>query len=182
MQARSPGYGSARVRLDAGQAEVADAPRGGRVGQVEDLQDARRAPAVDGPDQVGDAGVALPPILVGVLLARRRLAHLGHRAHERGARRIGDVPHLVAPVPVRPQQIEPAGVRPREPVALADLDHLRAAGAAGRGDVGQVNGSGGIGDVDHRRAVGFDDAGQRVQRLPGVVADVGDAAFSLADR
>ena len=182
MQTRPPGYGAAGVRLDTGQAEVTDASRGGRVGEIENLHDARRAPAVDRPDQVGDAGVALPPVLVGVLISRRRPAHLGHRAYEPGTRRVGDVPDLMALVAVRPQQVEAPGVSARKPVAGAHLDHLRAAGAAGRGDMGQEPRCGRIADVDHRRPVRLDGAGQWVQRLPGVVADVDDAALPLPHR
>ena len=47
--------------------------------------------------------------------------------------------------------------------------------------MGQVDGARRIRDVDDRRAVGFDGAGQRVQALPRVMADVGDAAFPLPD-
>ena len=182
VQPRAARHGAARVGLYPGQAEVADAPRGRRVGEVEDLQDARGAPPVDGADEMGDAGVALPPVLVGVLLAGRGAAHLGRRPHEGGPRRLGDVPDLVALVAVRPEQVEPPGSAPRELFTRAHLDHLGAAGPARRGDVGEVDRRLGVGDVDDGGAVGLDRAGQGIQPLPGVVADVDDAARALADR
>ena len=147
--------GTARVRLDPGQAEVADVPRRRRVGEVEHLQDARRAPAVDGADQMRDARIAFPPVLVGVLSAGRRPAHLDHRPHERGVGRVGDVPDLVAAVAVGAQQVEASRLPPRELVAGAHLHHLRAAGPAGRGNVRQVDGRFRRSDVEHRRAVGL---------------------------
>ena len=174
--------GAARVRLDPGQAEVADVARRRRIGQVEDLQDARRAPAVHGADQVGDAGVALPPVLVRVLVAGRCAACLDHRPHERRVRRIGDIPNLVTPVAVRPQQVEVTRPAARKLIAGAYLNHLRPAGPAGRRNVRQVDRRFRCGDVDHRRAVGLHRPRQRIERFAGVVADVEDPPRPLPHR
>ena len=109
-------------------------------------------------------------------------AHLGHRPHEGGEGRLGDVPDLVAHVAVRSEQIEPAGFAPGEGVARAHLHHLGAAGPARRGDVGEVDRRLGVGDLDDGGAVGLDRAGQGIEPLAGVVADVDDAALALPDR
>ena len=182
MDAGAARHRSRRVGLDAGQAEVADLPWSGRVGEVEDLQHAGRPPAVDGADEVRDAAVALPPVLVRVPRAGRRPARLRHRPQERGAGRLRHVPQLVAPVAVGPQQVEPPRLAVGQPVPFAHLDHLRPPGLAGRRDVGQVDGRVRGGDVDHRGAVRLHRARQRVERLAGVVADIEDAALALPDR
>jgi len=55
-----------RARLLAGQAEAADEHGLLRVGEVVHLRHAARAPALDARDEIGDPGVALPPVLVSV--------------------------------------------------------------------------------------------------------------------
>src|SRR5580704_6020345 len=53
-------------RLLADEAEIADLDRIERIAEVEDLGHPSHAPTLHARDQVGDAGVALPPALVGV--------------------------------------------------------------------------------------------------------------------
>ena len=77
-----------RAGLLAGQAEVADLHRMGGIAQIVDLRHALGAPVGRAGDEVGDAGVALPPALVRVLqpVEPRDQHRIG---------RIGDVPDLM---------------------------------------------------------------------------------------
>ncbi len=61
-----------RARLLAGQAEVADLHRLRRVLEIVDLGHALGAPAGHGGDEIGNAGLALPPVLVRVADSCRR--------------------------------------------------------------------------------------------------------------
>ena len=56
-----------RVRLLAGQAEIPDLCRMGRIGKIVDLRHAPGAPPGRARNQIGNAGVAFPPALMSVL-------------------------------------------------------------------------------------------------------------------
>ena len=104
---------------------------------------------------------------------------------DRQARRlggIGHVPDLVTGVAGRAQQVHLALVGARQLAAVADPDHLRAAGLALTGlarNVGEVPRLLRVRHVDDRRAVAFLLAGERVERRAAVMADVGDPAVAL---
>jgi len=69
-------------------------------------------------DEIGDAGVALPPILVGLLEA----AH--HHRDTLWPGRLGDVPHFVRAVAERPQEVDLARIGTRFVAAIAHAHHL----------------------------------------------------------
>ncbi len=77
------------ARLLAGQAELADLHRMGRIAQIVDHGHAVDPPAMDARHQIGDAGVALPPVLMGAVQPHD-LAQLDRPG------RLADVPHLMA--------------------------------------------------------------------------------------
>src|SRR5207237_7829240 len=88
-----------RARLLPGQAERANEHRLGRIAEVVDQRHAGRAPARRTRDEIRDAAVALPPVLV----------RAAQSAHDDGdsarLRRVGDVPDLLCGVPERAEQI-----------------------------------------------------------------------------
>ena len=121
-----------RARLLAGQAEVADLHRMGGIGEVVDLRHAPGAPVGRAGDEVGDAGVALPPALVRVLqpVEPRDQHRLG---------RIGDVPDLVRLAAEGAQQVDGGLVAlAASCAAVAHPHHLRAARLVGARRAGDV--------------------------------------------
>ena len=167
-----------RRRADAaglltGQPEIANEHRLGRIAQIVDLGHAIGAPAGRAGHQIGDAGVAFPPVLM------RGAQSADDDGQARWLGRIGDVPDLMAGV---------AGVRSRYTLllsargscaAVADPDHLRAAGFALTGlarNVREVLRLLRVRHVDDRRAVALLLTGERVERHAAVMADVGDPA------
>src|SRR6516162_1177525 len=74
-------------------------------------------------DEIGDAGVALPPVLMGVAEAP------DDRREQRGLRRVGDVPQLLrfigADIAVGPQKIPLTLLAMRQHRAAAHANHLR---------------------------------------------------------
>ena len=168
---------AAGTRLLPDEPEVADEDRFGRVGQVVDLGHPIGAPLRMARHQVGDAGVALPEVLV------RSLQALADGGQQRRPGRIGHVPHFVRLVAEHPQHVEPALVGLGQFRAAADTDHLRAAGfglAFLARDVGQVPRVAHVGHIDDRGAVVFLLPGQRIELAVAVVADVSDPALPLA--
>src|SRR5262249_41243005 len=109
-----------RARLLAGQAEIPDLYRMGRVGEIVDLRHAPRAPARRPGYEICDSRVALPPALMGVLQAVETRDELG-------ARRIDDVPDLVRLPTERAQQIDGVAIALGQRLAVAHAHHLRAA-------------------------------------------------------
>ena len=170
-----------RAGLLSDQAELADLHRLGRVAKIVDFGHAARAPGLHAGDHVGDAGVALPPALMGVLQA----VELGDQ-FRRG--RIGHVPDLVPDIAVGAQQVDRVAVAPRQARAVAQAHHLGAAvlGQPLRArQVVQVFGLRRIGDVEDRGAVELRLPVHRVDRLgnrggAAVMADIGDPAVALA--
>ena len=177
MDAGVAGGRLGRAWLGADHAEVADELRRGGIAEIEDLQ-----PAVGGPslglqvgDQVGDAGVALPPVLV------RAVEPLGEDGDLLGSGGIGDVPDIVAEVAVGAQQVDLAGLAPRQLVAGAGLDHLRAAIRTDGSHLEQMVGERAprVRHVDDREAIGLHLAGQRIERRAVMMADIGDPPIAL---
>ena len=165
--------GGAGLRPD--HAEVPDEDRVGGIAEVEDLE-----PAIGGPsvglqigDEIGDAGVALPPVLVRPIEAR------GDVDDENGIGGVGDVIDLMAEVAVGAQQVVLARLAPRQLVAAADLHHLRPAifricRIALCGQVVEQEGAAWGRDVDDGIAVRFHGAAQRIEREAIVMPDIGD--------
>ncbi len=165
-----------RSGLLAWQPEVADEHRLGWIAQVVDLRHAARAPLGIAADDIGDAGVALPPVLVRVDEA---VDDDGHAAR---VRRIGDVPDLVGGAPERAQQVHLALVRARQIAAVAQPHHLGAAGLALAGlarDVHEIFRPLRNRHVDDGGAVALGLRGERVGLSAAVVADVRDPAIPL---
>ena len=170
-----------RARLLAGQAEVADLHRMGGIAEIVDLGHAPGAPVGRAGDEVGDAGVALPPVLVGVLQPVQP-------GDQDRVGRIGDVPDLMRLAAEGAQHVDGGAIGAGQGAAVAHPHHLRAAclvGARGARQMAQILRIGGIGDVDDRRAVGLGLSGHRIDRCRNVVgaavmADIGDPAVALA--
>ena len=103
-----------------GQAEVADMHGMGGIAEVVDLGHALDPPAGDAGDEVGDAGVALPQVLVGV-----------GEAHQPGEQRriggVGDVPDLVALTAEHAEHVGLGGIALGQELAVAHAHHLGAA-------------------------------------------------------
>ena len=173
-------YRTGGARLLAGQSEVADLHRFGRITEVIDHGHATGAPARHAGDQVGDSGIAFPPVLVGVTQA------LDAR-EQGGIGGIGHVPDFVRPSAEDPQHVELGGIAFRQALAVADAHHLRTAVFVvpfQAGDVLEIFRISGIGDVENRRAVEFRLAGQLVHGLgdvgyAAVMTDIGDVALPL---
>src|SRR6516225_19514 len=133
-------------------------------------------------DEIGDAGVALPPVLMGVAEAP------DDRREQRGLRRVGDVPQLLrfvgADIPVGPQKIPPTLLAMRQHRAAAHANHLRTRlrdGAWRPWDVKEKLGGRHIADIDDRGAVGLDLAGQRILHIAAEIAVVEDMPAILID-
>ncbi len=172
------GRGAGRARLLAGQPEVADEARLRRIAEVVDGRHPVGAPAARRAvgDEVGDAAVALPPVLV------RALEPVEHRGEQRGLRRIGHVPDLVRQVAERAQEIGLLARPARQRLAVADARHRRAARfrlARRAGDVVQVRRLLRIRHVHDGGAVLLHLAGEGVHPQAAVMADVGDEPAAL---
>ena len=113
--------GAGRIRLLPGLAEVADEYRPGWVAQVEDLRHAPGSPCGQAGDEIGDAGIAFPEILVRALEAAD-LAQALWRA------RVGHIPHLVRGITEHAEHVELVRITFGQTFAGADAYHLRAAG------------------------------------------------------
>src|SRR5262249_23987221 len=127
-------------------------------------------------DQIRDAGVALPPVLVGLPEA----AH--DDGHARWSGRLGDAPDLVRAVAERAQEIHLARIGVRELTPFAHAHHLRAAGLSLSrlsGNVREVLRPPGIADVGDRGAVASLIAGERVELSAAVMADVGEPPIAV---
>ena len=112
------------ARLLAGQSEVADEARLSRIAEVVDLRHpvgppARRAAIRD---EVGDARVALPPVLV-----RADRAPAPPSVSELRLLRRAHVPHLVGEIAEGAQEIGLGGIALGQRLAVADADHGGAA-------------------------------------------------------
>src|SRR5436309_2486469 len=128
-------------------------------------------------DEVGDARVALPPVLVGVVEA------LHHGGDEPRLLGYAHIPDLVAHVAEGAQEIALGGITLGQGPAFADADHGRAARLRlprRPGNVMEIAGPLRIGDVDDRRAVQLRLSRQWIEPPPPVVPDIGDPAGALA--
>ena len=149
-----------RARLLAGQAEIADLDGMGGIAEIVDLRHAARAPVRRARHQKGDAGVAFPQALVRVLQAADP-----RDQHRIGG--IGNVPDLMRFAAESAQHVDRVAIALRQRLAVADAHHLRAAGfvfAFLPGNVAQIFGLRGIGDIDDRGAVRLGLAGLRIDR------------------
>ena len=152
----------------------------GGIGEIVDLRHALGAPVGRAGDQEGDAGVAFPPVLVRVLQPAESRDQLGIGG-------IGDVPDLMRLAAEGAQHVDRALVALGQLAAVAHPYHLRAArlvGAFGAGNVLEIFGVAGIGDVDDRGAIRLRLAGHRVERFrdvlgAAVMADIGDPTAAL---
>ena len=170
------GNGPRRSGLLTRQPEVADEDRVRRIAQVVDLRHAARAPFGIAADDIADARVALPPVLVRVDEA---VDDDGHTARARG---IGDVPDFMGGAPERAQQVHLALVRARQLAAVAYPHHLGATGLAlahlAR-NVHEIFRPLRNRHVDDGGAVALGLSGERVGLSAAVVADVRDPAIPL---
>ena len=165
-----------RTGFLAGQAEGTNEHRFGRIAQVVDQRHAGGAPAGGARDEVSDAGVAFPPVLVCVVQSADNDGQAVRPC------RLGDVPDFVGAVSECAEQVHLASVGARQLAAVAHTHHLRAAGfgqARLAWNVGQVLRLLRIGDVEDRRAVVLTLAGDRIHHLAAVMADVRNPARPL---
>ena len=169
-----------RARFLPRQAEVADLDRFCRVAEVIDLGHPAHAPTLRARNQERNAGVAFPPVFVGVLEA--------HQARQQGRiGRIGHIPDLVALPTENAQHVKFVGIALGQHAAGADAHHLGAAVLVGpfkTGDMLEILRMRRVGHVDDRGAVEFRLARQRIDRLgnvrrPAVMADISDVAIAL---
>ena len=91
------------------------------IAEIVDLRHAARAPVRRARDQEGNAGVAFPPVLVRVLQSADP-----RDQHRIGG--IGDVPDFMRLAAEGAQHIDRIAIALRQPLAVADAHHLRAAG------------------------------------------------------
>src|SRR5262249_20599708 len=108
-----------------------------------------------------------------------------HDREQGRARLVGYVPDLVSRRTERPEQVPLPFHAFRQDAAAAHAHHLRTArlfSPFGRaGNVSEILGLRGVGDIDDRSSVALDRTGERVRHLARVVADVGDVAPVFAD-
>jgi hypothetical protein len=173
------GDGAGGAGLLTGQAEIAKEHGLFGTAEVEDLDHAAGAPLGIAGDEIGDAGVALPPAFVRVV----QTADDDGEAMRTGG--IGDVPEFVGGIAEGAEEIDLGFVGVGENAAVADAGHLRTTGfelsrlAGFAGNVRQIERMGRVGDVEDGGAVVFDQAGERVERGAPMVADVDDPAAAL---
>ena len=169
-----------RARFLPRQAEVADLDRFCRIAEVIDLGHPAYAPAFRARNQERNAGVAFPPVFVGVLEA--------HQARQQGRiGRIGHIPDLMALPTENAQHVKFVGIPLGQHASGADAHHLGAAVLVGpfkSWDVLEILRMSRVGHVDNRGAVEFRLARQRIGRLgnvrgPAVMADIRDVAIAL---
>src|SRR5438876_985226 len=167
-----------RARLLAREPEVADEARLRGIGEIVDLRHAMGPPAAGMAvgDEVGDAAVTLPPVLVGHVEAR------DHRGQQGGLGGVADVPHLVGEIAERAKQIGLAARPPWQRGAVAAAHHLRPSRlrlAGGARDMTQVARATGIGHIHDGGAAPLHLRGEGIRFQPAVMADVGDPAVAL---
>src|SRR5262249_46620093 len=168
------------ARVLSVQTEVADEPRLRRIGKVIDLRHPPNAPTLHAGDEIGDAAVAFPPVLV------RALDRADPRDELR-LRRIADVPDLVVRVTEGAQQIKLRRIALRQLPAAAHANHLRAAALAltfFARNVREILRRARIRNVEYRRAVEIGCAREHIHWLgrlvrAAVVTDVQDPAAVL---
>ena len=179
----SVGTAPVAAGLLARPAEIADLHRLRRIAEVVDLGHAPEPPARDSGDEVGDAGVALPPVLVRVLESARRpvVTSTGF------AGSVTSQISWASPPKVR-SRIDLARVALGQRLAIADAHHLRRRPPRlcprRPGMCARYFGCLRIGHVDDRRAVEF-----RLARSAGssasapsvsaVMTDIGDVTVAL---
>ncbi len=103
------------------QTEIANEHGFRGIAQIVNLHHARRAPAHRAGDQIRDAGVAFPPILMSVAQAA------DDHGDAVGLGRVGHIPDFMRAVAEIAQQIKLAFVAMRQVVAAAHAHHGRAA-------------------------------------------------------
>ena len=168
------------ARLLTGQAEIPDLDGMRGIAEVVDLGHAARAPVRRARDQKGNAGVAFPPALVGILQA----------PDPRDQNRIcgiGDIPDFMRFAAEGAQHVNRVAIALGQRLAVADAHHLRTASLIFSflaWNVAQISGLRGIGDVDDRGAVRLGFSGQRIDRRrnivgPAVMSDIGNPAVAL---
>ncbi len=170
------GCRAGRSRLLPGQAEIADEDRIRRVGEVVHLGHAPHAPAFEPGDEVGDAAVALPPVLVSALQA------LDDRGEQARLRRVGHVPDFVRGVAEGAKEVHLALVALGQLAAVAHADHLcpaRLRQSRLAGNVSEVAGFLGIGHIEDRSAVVLLFPGKGIQQIVAVMPDIGDPTAAL---
>ncbi len=174
-------HGAGRAGLLTGKPEIPDL-RGMRgIGEIVDHRHPARAPVRLARHQVGNAGVAFPPVLVRVLQA------LADTADERGMDRIGRVPDFMARAADCAQHIDRVRIALGQLLAIAHAHHLRAAAfvlSFLARNVGQIFRMRGIGDVDDRGPVRLGLPGQGIDGVgnfvgAAVMTDIGDPAVAL---
>ena len=160
----------------ADETERADEHRLHGIGEIVDQRHARTAPLRLAGNQIRDAGVAFPPVLV------RAFEPAHDRRQQLRMRGIRGVPDFMRLVAKRAQHVELAFRAFRQIVAAADAHHLRAA-LFGFADfarhVRKILRASDIGDIDDRRAVVLHLAGERIQLVVAMVSDVCNPAFAL---
>ncbi len=152
----------------------------GGIAEVVDLGHAARAPVRRARHQKGNAGLAFPPVLVGVL----QPAEPGDQNRIGG---IGDIPDLMRFAAEGAQHVDRVAIALGQRLAVADAHHLRAAGLICSflaGNVTQIFRMRGIGDVDDRGAVRLGLSGHGIDRIgdsvgAAVMSDIGDPAVAL---
>src|SRR5712692_10424913 len=148
----------------------------GRIAEIVNLGHAPRAPIRRARDQKGDPGIAFPPALVRVLELiddDRDAGRLLRRGH---------VPDFMRGVAESAKEINFAGIRLGQRLAVADAHHLRAATFALTllaGYVREILRPAWIGHVNERSAVLLLRASERIQRAAAVMPDLGDPAAAL---
>ena len=171
---------SGRIRLLPREAEVADEYRMVRIAQVVDLRHPPRSPRRQAGNEIGDARIAFPEVLVRALEA-------ADLAQAPGGTWVGHIPHFVRGIAEHAQHVELVRIALGQSSAGADAYHLRPAAfveAFLAGDVVQIPWRLGVGDVDDRGPVEFSLAREWVHRLgycrrAAVVSDIGDPAAIL---
>src|SRR5207244_1569718 len=136
-------YRAGCARLLARQAEVTDVYGLGRIAEVIDLRHATHAPARNAGDEICNAGVAFPPVLV-------RVAPAFQPRQQLGVYRVAYVPDLVRLSAEHAQHVGLRLVGIRQGGAVAHAHHLRAAVLVVSfepGDVFEIFRIGRIGDV-----------------------------------
>src|SRR2546428_11210342 len=130
-------------------------------------------------NQIGNPRIAFPPALVRA----GKAVDDGSQKGRTGL--VGDVVYLVRGGAERSKEVPLAFHSARQDASAAHAHHLGAAGfvsSFGRArNMSEVPGLRGIGDIDNRSPVAFDDTGERTRHLAGVVTDVGDLAPVFVD-
>ncbi len=131
-------------------------------------------------DQIGDAGIAFPPILMGAVQPVEATDELGMG-------RVRRVPDFMRRIAEGAQHIDRLGIALGQHLAVADAHHLRAARLVEpflAGNMREVFGVMRIGHVDQGGAIELTLPVERIERLrlsvaAAVMADIGDPAAIL---